>query len=53
MGGLLLHATAHWSVATLPDQTMLLLHVRGLGIGVASQVAIYNGLYLVIYHIQL
>lgn len=35
-----LHATAHGSMATLPDQAMLLLHVSGLGIGIATQVAI-------------
>lgn len=35
-----LHAAANWTVTTLPDEAMLLLHVRGLRIGIAAQVAI-------------
>lgn len=39
-----LHAGSNGSMTAFPDQSMFLLHVARLGIGVASQITIYNGI---------
>lgn len=38
-----LHATANGAVTTLPDKTMLLLHVASFGIGITAQITICKG----------
>lgn len=40
---LALHATADGAVTTLPDKTMLLLHVACFGIGITPKITICKG----------
>lgn len=40
IGGITLHAAAHGSVATLPQHTVLLFHVRCLGVTVETQITV-------------